>query len=153
MSKILYAPGIEIVSGAMTKIAKGQHRWDSNMFLATHRKAPSSSVACSRAYFRKVNNLPWTYAVPTSAVLDRRVAFATNAAAVKARSRDLEFISADQLHFMAIKDEVKAAGYAMTMRSFYWALLKKFNGTFPTSTDYQFTAADYKANTGTSKDW
>lgn len=153
MSKILYAAGIEIVSGAMTKIPKGQHRFDGNMFLATHRKAASSSVACSRAYFRKVNNLPWAYALPSNEVVTQREAFATKAALVKARMRDLEFISADNVHFMAIKDAVKSYGYSMTMRSYLWALLRKNNGTFPTGTDYTFTAQDYVTNTGASKDW
>lgn len=153
MSKILYAPGIEIVSGAMTKIPKGQHRFDGNMFLATHRKAASSSVACSRAYFRKVNNLPWAYALPSSAVLEQRELFGNHVRAIRARKRDLEFLSVDQLKFMAIKDEVKSRGYAITLNSFYWALLKKFNGTLPTDPDYAFTAMDYLTNTGSSKDW
>lgn len=153
MSKILYAAGIEIVSGAMTKIAKGQHRYDSNMFLATHRSKPSSSVACSRAYFRKVNNLPWAYALPSNEVISQREAFADKAALVKARQRDLEFISVDQMKFMDILNDVKSAGYSMTMRSFLWALLKKFDGTFPTGTTYEFTARDYITNTGSSKNW
>ncbi len=152
MSKILYAPGIEVVSGAMTKISKGQHVMDSNMFLATHRKAPSSSKACSRAYFRKVNNLPWSYAQPSSEDLQRREAFVTKAAAVRTRRHDLQSIALDVQNFQAIRASVQSSGYAISMTSYLWALLKKFDGTFPTGS-YTFSATDYINNTGSSKDW
>ena len=152
MSKILYAPGIETVSGAMTKISKGQHALDSNMFLATHRKAPSSSKACSRAYFRKINNLPWAYAQPSTEDLQRREAFMTNAAAVRTRKHDLQALGRDVANFKAIQPAVKSRGYSITMNSYLWALLKKNEGHFPTG-EYTFTADEYIANTGSSKDW
>lgn len=152
MAKILYAAGIDVVSGALTKVSKGQHAMDSNMFLSTHRTKPSSSKACSRAYYRKVNNLPWAYAQPSTDVLSQREAFAINAGKVRARKLDLTAIALDVQNFQAIRASVQSSGYAISMTSYLWSLLKKFDGTFPTGS-YTFSATDYILNTGSSKDW
>lgn len=151
MAKILLAAGIEIVSGAVTKIkTKSAHRYDENMFLFTHRKSETTSLACQRAYYRKVNALPWqnVHAI-TQDVQAQRLAFKTAARQVAARRQDLTKITADQEQFIAILPEVKSRGCVMTMKSFLWAAKKLYGEDFPT-TAITMTAQQYISNSGSA---
>ena len=127
MAKILYAPGIEEVSGALSKInTKSIHKNDGNMFLATHRRA-ATVQNCSRAYYRKYNNLPWsqttTISSNTSAL---RLRFTELSQAYNLRVKDLNKITQDQEAFLAIREEVhRKCGIYPTMRIFLWKTLGK----------------------------
>lgn len=129
MSKILYAPGIEVVSGALAKIQKkSNHAWDQNMVLATHREAATMNPKCSRLYLRKVNQLPWQPGKLISLdVRDLRIKFATKAKAVAARKTDLLNLTKDQINFRALRDEYKQkTGYGSTFKAFLWAGAEKY---------------------------
>lgn len=129
MAKILYAPGIEEVSGALSKInTKSKHRDDENMFLATHRKAATMNNACARAYYRKINKLPWqSGSVPSTSTLEIRALFASRQKAVNERSKDLAHVTADQTLFRSLNEQFKSKyGYYATQNAFYWAAAKKY---------------------------
>lgn len=129
MGKIIWAPGIEQVSGALTKIkTKSQHADDQNMFLATHRNAATMSKSCSRAFFRKINNLPWQNgAVPSADVLNLRRKFAQSSTAIAERREDLTHFPADNTAFKALNAEyLQKTGLSGTKNVFYWAAAKKY---------------------------
>ncbi len=145
MAKILWAPGIEEVSGALTKInQKSNHANDQNMFLGTHRKA-GTVQDCSRAYYRKRNQLPWSQAGAISAETEAiRMRFTEVQNAVKLRFKDLNKMTADQQAFRDIYEETKSkAGVAPTMRIFLWCVCgneydrahseEKYAGEYPTA--------------------
>ena len=51
MAKVVWAPGISTVSGALSKINKKKpHAADMQMLLATHRKAATTNTDCNRLY-------------------------------------------------------------------------------------------------------
>lgn len=119
MAKMLLAPGIESLSGAMSGVnRKSQHVDDQNMFLATHRVAATTSRQCQRAYFRKTNTLPWAYAVPSDKVLQLREDFTTRAQAISARRTDLTVMSADMAGLKAYRARYPESN--MTLFAFYW---------------------------------
>ena len=122
MAKVEYADAIKTVSGALTKInKKSQHAADQKMVLATHRVAPTQNPNCSRLYLRGLNSISRSTPVTTEETRIRN-RFASIAAAVSARSKDLMKISADQAAFAAQKD---APNGKKTMRAFLWKLEKE----------------------------
>ena len=122
MAKVEYADAIKTVSGALTKInKKSQHAADQKMVLATHRVAPTQNPNCSRLYLRGLNSISRSTPVTTEETRIRN-RFASIAAAVSARSKDLMKISADQAAFAAQKDQ---PGGKKTMRAFLWKLEKE----------------------------
>lgn len=154
MGKVLYSPGIELVSGALKKInTKSDHVADQNMLLGTHRRAETRSNACERLYIRKVNNLPWnkkaSYALSQETIA-QRLAFKNASIAIAARKKNLTYLTQDQDAFIAIKSELESAGYKPTFKSFLWAAYKKYEGTFPQS-GIEMTAQEFIANVGASQ--
>ena len=124
MAKVEYADAIKTVSGALTKInKKSQHAADQKMVLATHRHrvAPTQNPNCSRLYLRGLNSISRSTPVTTEETRVRN-RFASIAAAVNARSKDLMKISADQAAYAAQKDQ---PGGKKTMRAFLWKLEKE----------------------------
>ena len=122
MAKVEYADAIKTVSGALTKInKKSQHAADQKMVLATHRVAPTQNPNCSRLYLRGLNSISRSTPVTTEETRVRN-RFASIAAAVSARSKDLMKISADQAAFAAQKDQ---PGGKKTMKAFLWKLEKE----------------------------
>ena len=122
MAKVEYADAIKTVSGALTKInKKSQHAADRKMVLATHRVAPTQNPNCSRLYLRGLNSISRSTPVTTEETRVRN-RFASIAAAVSARSKDLMKISADQAAFAAQKD---APNGKKTMKAFLWKLEKE----------------------------
>ena len=122
MAKVEYADAIKTVSGALTKInKKSQHAADQKMVLATHRVAPTQNPNCSRLYLRGLNSISRSTPVTTEETRIRN-RFASIAAAVSARSKDLMKISADQAAFAAQKD---APNGKKTMKAFLWKLEKE----------------------------
>lgn len=146
MAKVLFAAGIEVVSGAVNKIDKNsQHAWDENMLLFTHRKAESCSRVCQRGYYRKVNNLPHAYTPYSTEERERQLAFKTASQQVATRRNDLSKMTADQAQLKAIKPDVEANGGRITMKSFLWAAKKLMGNDFPTGA-ITMTAQEYLSN-------
>ena len=122
MAKVEYADAIKTVSGALTKInKKSQHAADQKMVLATHRVAPTQNPNCSRLYLRGLNSISRSTPV-TSEETRIRNRFSAVAAAVAARAKDLQKISADQAAFAAQKDQ---PGGKKTMKAYLWKLEKE----------------------------
>ena len=116
MAKVEWSAGIDSVSGALSKPSKsGQHSC-TKMLLGTHRVAETTSNKCNRLYLRK----PVQRATPVRETeAANRTRFATIAAAVAARAKDLSKISADQAAFDAQKDLPRGK---KTMKSYLWSL-------------------------------
>ena len=122
MAKVEYADAIKTVSGALTKInKKSQHAADQKMVLATHRVAATTNPNCSRLYLRGLNSISRSTPV-TSEETRIRNRFSAVAAAVAARAKDLQKISADQAAFAAQKDQ---PGGKKTMKAYLWKLEKE----------------------------
>ena len=116
MAKVKWSAGIEYVSGALSKPSKsGQHSCN-KMLLGTHRVAATTSDSCTRLYLRsKVER-------STPVTADERarwMRFAAVAAAVAARAKDLNKMTADQAAFIAQKDLPNGK---KTMKSYLWSL-------------------------------
>lgn len=131
MAKCLFAPGIEEVSGALSKInLKSRHVDDQNMLLATHRKAATAKRSCQRLYMRKANRLPWqNTGVISQHTLDLRADFVRGVNAIKARKASLMVITLDQQKYLSLKPYVIKAGYSPTLNVFYWAGVKKYRNS------------------------
>ena len=101
MAKVVWAPGISTVSGALSKInKKSPHAADQQMLLATHRTAPTTSNECNKLFLRGIKSL--TRSTPVTATeLEVRNRFATVSQAVPARRKDLSKITVDQQNFRA----------------------------------------------------
>ena len=117
MAKVVWAPGIETVSGALTKInKKSQHAADQQMLLATHRVAATTSTDCNRLYMRGLSSV--TRSTPVSSdERAQRNRFSAIAKAVNERRKDLSKVAEDLAAFNAQKDT--AGGYK-TMRQYLW---------------------------------
>ena len=117
MAKVVWAPGIETVSGALTKInKKSQHAADQQMLLATHRVAATTSTDCNRLYMRGLSSV--TRSTPVSSdERAQRARFAAICKAVNERRKDLSKVAEDLAAFNAQKDT--AGGYK-TMRQYLW---------------------------------
>ena len=117
MAKVVWAPGIETVSGALTKInKKSQHAADQQMLLATHRVAATTSTDCNRLYMRGLSSV--TRSTPVSSdEKAQRARFSAIAKAVNERRKDLSKVAQDLAAFNAQKDT--AGGYK-TMRQYLW---------------------------------
>ena len=126
MAKVVWAPGIETVSGALTKInKKSQHAADQQMLLATHRVAATTSTDCNRLYMRGLSSV--TRSTPVSSdERAQRARFSAIAKAVNERRKDLSKVAADLAAFNAQKDT--AGGYK-TMRQYLWHICAaEYNG-------------------------
>ena len=114
MAKVNWSAGIDSVSGALSKPSKnGQHSCE-KMLLGTHRVAATESKDCNRLYLRKKVERSTQ---PSSKELAARARFASIAAAVSDRSKDLSKITQDQQAFIAQKD---LAGGKKTLKAWYW---------------------------------
>lgn len=114
MAKVVYSNGIDYISGALNKVKSGGQHDHEKMLLATHRKAATTSTHCNRIYLREK---PVRSTAPSTRELYARVRFATVAAAVSDRSKDLSKITNDQQAFIAQKD---LAGGKKTLKAWYW---------------------------------
>ena len=116
MAKVKWADGIEYVSGLMTKRPKAgsMHSDHSTALLATHRVAATTNPNCTRIYL--VGEYKRS-TVPQAKELAARARFASVAAAVKARSKDLMQQATDIADFLAQKD---APNGRKTMKAYLW---------------------------------
>ena len=117
MAKVVWAPGIQTVSGALSKInKKSPHANDQKMLLATHRSAPTTSNVCSRLFLRGIESV--TRSTPISSDEQAaRTRFGAIGTAVAARRKNLATIATDMANFNAQKD----SGYK-TFYSYLWHL-------------------------------
>jgi len=117
MAKVVWAPGISTVSGALQKInKKSPHAADQQMLLATHRIAATTSTDCNRLYLRGLSAV--TRSTPVSSdERAQRTRFGAIAKAVNTRRKDLSKVAQDIEAFNAQKDT--AGGYK-TMRQYLW---------------------------------
>ena len=117
MAKVVWAPGIQTVSGALSKInKKSPHASDQKMLLATHRSAPTTSNVCSRLFLRGIESV--TRSTPVSSDEQAaRTRFGAIGTAVAARRKNLATIATDMANFNAQKD----SGYK-TFYSYLWHL-------------------------------
>ena len=114
MAKVEWSAGIDSVSGALSKPSKsGQHSC-TKMLLGTHRVAATQSSDCNRLYLRTTTKR----STPgTENEMGARARFTTVRAAVKARSKNLSTISADQAAFEAQKN---LADGKTTFNAYLW---------------------------------
>ena len=115
------AAGIEYIQGALKRPKKLNGHNHGNYLVATHRSAPTESPDCQRLYTFDSDRYKRSTPVTTEETRIRN-RFASIAAAVSARSKDLSKISADQAAFAAQKD---APNGKKTMRAFLWKLEKE----------------------------
>ena len=114
MAKVEWSAGIDSVSGALAKPSKsGQHSC-TKMLLGTHRVAPTESNKCNNLYLRKP--VKRTTAL-TEDEINARNRFRAVSQAVKARKRNLDYISTDQIDFMAQRNQ---PGGKKTMQAYLW---------------------------------
>jgi len=118
MAYIKWAKGIDFVSGLLSsRPKKGQmHADHQNTLLATHRVAETTNPNCTRIYMVGEYNRS---TVPGADEIAQRQRFATVAAAVAARKKDISKITADQEAFRAQKDQPDGK---KTMKSYLWSL-------------------------------
>ena len=117
MAKVTWAPGIQTVSGALSKInKKSPHANDQKMLLATHRSAPTTSNVCSRLFLRGIESVTRSTPV-TSDEQAARTRFGAIGTVVAARRKNLATIATDMANFNAQKD----SGYK-TFYSYLWHL-------------------------------
>ena len=116
MGKVTYSPGIDKVSGSLAKPKKKDGHSCGSYLIGTHREAPTTNPSCSRLYIRQTQ-VYHTNRTPGADELAARTRFATVAAAVRTRSKDLTKIVADQQAFLAQKDQ---AGGCKTIKAWYW---------------------------------
>ena len=114
MAKVEWSPGIEHVSGALSKPGKNGQHTCTQMLLGTHRRAATTSKECNRLYLRKQSHRS---TMPSSDELDARARFAAVAQAVNTRRKDLSKITQDQINFLNQRNN---PGGKKTMRSYYW---------------------------------
>ena len=116
MAKVKWAAGIDYVSGLLGSRPKAgnPHSTHSSVLLATHRVAATENPDCTRIYM--VGEYKRS-TVPQAKELAARARFASVAAAVKARSKDLMQQATDISNFLAQKD---APNGKKTMKAYLW---------------------------------
>ena len=110
------AAGIETISGAMKRPKKKDGHNHGNYLVAVHREAASTNPNCQRVYSFDADRYKRS-TVPQAKELAARSRFASVAAAVKARSKDLMQQATDIADFLAQKD---TAGGKKTMKAYLW---------------------------------
>ena len=113
MAHVQWSAGIDYISGALSKIKKGQHT-HAKMLLATHRVAATTNQQCNNIYLREQPKR--TTAVSTHE-LNIRARFTAVRAMVQERKGDLSKVPADQAAFIAQKD---LANGKKTMNAYLW---------------------------------
>ena len=120
MANVNWAPGIESVSGALSKInKKSPHAADQQMLLATHRVAPTSQIGkCNRLYLRGLSSV--TRSTPLTAKdISVRTRFSQVRTMVNQRMNNLATIAGDTAAFKAQKD---LANGKKTLTAYLWQI-------------------------------
>ena len=116
MGKVVYATGIDYVSGSLAKPKKNGSHSCGTYLIGTHRTAATTNPDCTRLYVRNKDAYERTTA-PSSNEMDARTRFSVVGAAVRTRAKDLMKISQDQADFAAQKD---LANGKKTMKAYLW---------------------------------
>ena len=116
MGKVSYSPGIEYVQGALAKPKKSNGHNHGDYLIGTHRTAPTENPNCTRIYVRKGDAYKRSTAL-TEDEINARNRFRAVSQAVKARKRNLDYISTDQVDFMAQRNQ---PGGKKTMQAYLW---------------------------------
>jgi hypothetical protein len=116
MGKVKYATGIDYVKGSLSKPTVRNGHSCGTYLIGTHREAATQSPDCTRLYIRENDTYKRTTAISADETA-ARARFVAVAAAVKARSKDLSKVTADQNAFLAQRD---TAGGKKTLRAWYW---------------------------------
>ena len=116
MAKIQWAPGIQSVSGALAKPKKRNGHSCGDYLIGTHRTKPTESDACNRIYLKNADTYKRSTAL-TEDEINARNRFRAVSQAVKARKRNLDYISTDQVDFIAQRNE---PGGKKTMQAYLW---------------------------------
>ena len=116
MGKVMYADGIDYVSGALSKPKVRNGHSCGTYLIGTHRSAATTNPDCTRLYIKGQDAYKRSTA-PSQDEMLARARFATVSAAVVARKTDLMNISADKAAFEAQKDQ---PGGKTTFKSYLW---------------------------------
>ena len=115
-NKVVYATGIDYVSGSLSKPIKKSGHSHGTYLIGTHRVAASQNPNCKHLYVK--NSDAYTRTAPLKQEeIEARSRFAAVRAMVKTRSKDLTKITADQAAFEAQKN---SAYGKKTMLAWYW---------------------------------
>ena len=110
------AAGIETMSGALKRPKKQDGHNHGNYLVATHRVAATTNPNCQRVYSFDADRYKRSTS-PSADEMAARTRFATVAANVATRAKDVSKITADQEAFKAQKD---TPGGRKTLKSWYW---------------------------------
>ena len=116
MAKVQWSAGIDSVSGALAKPGKNPQHSCNKMLLGTHRVAATTNPNCNRLYLRKKVERS---TMPSADELAQRTRFASVAAAVASRSKDMTKIIPDKQAYLAQRDN---ADGKTTLKSYLWSL-------------------------------
>ena len=110
------AAGIETISGAMKRPKKMNGHNHGSYLVAVHRVAPTENPNCQRVYSFDADRYKRSTAL-TEDEINARNRFRAVSQAVKARKRNLDYISTDQVDFMAQRN---TPGGKKTMLAYLW---------------------------------
>ena len=110
------AAGIETMSGALKRPKKQDGHNHGNYLVATHRVAATTNPNCQRVYSFDADRYKRSTS-PNADEMAARERFATVAANVATRAKDVSKITADQEAFKAQKD---LPGGRKTLKAWYW---------------------------------
>ena len=118
MGKVVYATGIDYVSGSLAKPTKRNGHNCGTYLIGTHREAETTSETCTRLYVRKADS--YKRSTPVSAEeLEARGRFESVSKAVAVRMKNLMTLSDDIAAFKAQKDSPTGK---KTFKSYLWSV-------------------------------
>ena len=116
MGKVVWAPGIQSVSGALAKPKKRNGHSCGTYLIGTHRTAPTENDDCNRLYVKSAETYKRSTALSEDEINNRN-RFTAVSRAIKTRKRDLQYIAQDQVDFMA---QLNTPGGKKTMFAYLW---------------------------------
>ena len=116
MGVVKYANGIDYVKGSLSKAKKKNGHTCGTYLIGTHREAATSNPNCTRLYVRSAEDYKRSTPV-TENEIGARARFTAVRAAVKARSKNLSTISADQ---QAFEEQKNLADGKTTFNAYLW---------------------------------
>ena len=118
MAKVVWATGIDYVSGSLAKPKKKEGHACGTYLLGKHRVAPTTNPNCTTIFVQNADTYVRT-SMPSADELAQRTRFAAVATAVAARAKDMTKIIPDKQAFLAQRDN---ADGKKTLRSYLWSL-------------------------------
>ena len=120
MGKVVYATGIDYVSGSLAKPKKNGNGGHScgTYLIGTHRVAATTNPNCTRIYIKNANAYDRS-TLPSADELAARQRFTAVQEAVRLRAKDLTHMTQDQEDFM---DQRNLANGKKTMKAYLWSI-------------------------------